>query len=53
MYLKSLSQRQRHSAKTVSLDTSDRSDGVDKYDSHLIFPFNMESLMKDIRVILS
>ena len=39
--------------ETVSLDTSDSSDGVDKYDSHLIFPFNMEGLMREIRVVLS
>ena len=34
-------------------DTSDSFDGVDKYDSHQIFPLNMESLMKDIRLVLS
>ena len=40
-------------AETVSLDTSDSSDGVDKMDSHLIFLFKVEGLMKEIRVVLS
>ena len=40
-------------AETFSLDTSDSSDRVDKIDSHLILPFNMEGVMKEIRVVHS